>query len=496
MGRGGSGSGGHRGGGSRSSSGGGRSSSSFSSGRSMHIHNSSLHRTQGTVTPCDCSSNKNLFCNPSARCALNWQFMIMPFLLFGALAVYLDSSIIMDVNESKVLRIAGSPKYISEYQIQDLSGSIDIFYLQQPQLESKPSGMPLMNTESIVVATNTYLNYAYFLNEGSTIDISFTAKENWQKQGRLDNEIAPTSVDFYIFKGDSNFNNFISEWKSGKSNYNYFLYRHSNNKVEVVLHINVLDSDVYYLAFVNEFAANVVVDLKYTIGKTQWLLDGITPVCGPNSNKATALSNSDSGAKGSANICSIELQWDDSWQVLLRSPFTPDYSLVRRESKGGSAGTGEGKESSPSSDNMNKAEQEKQPEMTYQLNVTASIRLKGYAYLFLQTLVTIFTIAFLWSAFTGTASKFWNMRNNDAYETYEAMDADVSTRAGEFEMNVIVGANVDTMQVAEVISSYTESLDDEIIHPSAVGVATPVDYIAMPGNTLPAPSAPPLNKTG
>ena len=397
-------------------------------------------------------------------------------ILFGVFTLLVDSDVVMDLNETKVFQVNGAPQFISAYGIQDFSGEIDVFYVQNPVLESKPGEDPLFLSESIVVPKDEYVDYAYWLNEGSSIDISFTAKENWQKEGKESSWSGPasSSIDFYVVKGDSDFDSFTSTWKRGSTSYNYMLYRHSNNDVEIQLHIDVVSSDAYYLVFVNEFANNVNIDLKLNIGKTHYLLEGVTPVCGPGAVKAGV------AKKGT---CEVSLDRDESWQVVLRSPFVADSPTPQTVSKdaGSSANTA--------------SVTKKAAEVTYQLKVSTSIRWSSYLYSFIKTAVVVFAIAWVLHRIlpfvkgTTAVEPFWNVsgRSSTTSSSYHSISG-TATGSNEMELGTIVETTVEPVQVAEVVSTYTDS------NSSDIHLMSPLATLVDDSRQFVEPSAPPSSK--
>jgi len=475
--------GGHRGGGSRSSSSSSssyRSSSSSSFGRSSHYH--SYYGGSRSSNNCDCDPQGgackgicDTFCLPSSFCAMAWLVLIIPMIFLGAFTLLMDSDIVMDLNETQIYHANGAPQFVSSYEIRDFSGEIDVFYVQNPVLESKPSGDPLNLSESILVPRDEYIDYAYWLNEGSTVDISFTAKENWQKEGK-ESSGSSSSVDFYVVKGDSDFNSFTSTWKRGGSSYNYMIYRHSNNDVEIKLHLDVVSADIYYLMFVNEFASNVNVDIKVTISKTHYLLDEVTPICGPGAVKVGVVKTS---------TCEIPLVSDESWQVLLRSPFiadSPNPNSVNKDT-----------DSSAGAASVPK----KAAEVTYQLKVSTSIRWSGYLYSVLEWVVGIF--AFSWVCHRimvcrkglTAVDPFWggtsaSNHNNNSYEPISG----ATTHSLDMELGAIVEtASVEPVPVAEVVSTYTDSSSSDNNATNALA-----SLWVDPTRHFVEPSAPPSTK--
>ena len=385
-------------------------------------------------------------------------------MFLGALTLLVDKDIVMDVNETKVFHVDGAPSFISAYQFQDFSGEVDVFYLQNPDLESKPSGSPLHLSEEVVVPKDEYIDYAYWLNEGSSIDISFTAKENWQNQGKESKDgssKASTSVDFYVIKGDSDFNSFTSTWKGGGTSYDYMLYRHSNNDVEIKLHVDVVTADVYYLVFVNEFASTVIVDMNLNVGKTHYLLEDSTPVCGPGAVKAGV---------AKAGICDIPLVWDETWKVLLRSPFVADTSTPETVSK----------------DDKDAKTTKKAAEVTYQMKASTSIRWVGYLYNALRYVLGVFGFAWfchrlmVFKLGISRVPNFWDGSVATSNSNYQPI-ATTSTSSANVELGAITETSAEPVQVAQVVSSYTDTNSSDV-------------NMTLASSVNPEPSAPPSSK--
>ena len=211
----------------------------------------------------------------------------------------------MDVGETRSFSMVGSPRFIAAYQLEDYSEKVDVFLVDNPILETrgKAAEKPVVIKEKQEIPQDEFRDFIYYLNRGSSIDVTLTAENSG-------------TMDAYIIQGQASFDSFKEAFETSSviwSTY-YRVYRTSSNNIPVKIHWAVKEDDVYFLVFVNEYHNTCSISHETTVQRTHYLLDKETPICGPNSKPDTEFNSDDS--------CYVPLSYwtEKAKTVILRAP--------------------------------------------------------------------------------------------------------------------------------------------------------------------------------
>ena len=194
--------------------------------------------------------------------------------------------LILDPGDTLIWRF-GSSYFTNQINIFDHSQVVTVYFVdKEPPLLSTPSPA-VVHEESVVIANEDWLHWAYYLNRGSTINVQFTTTSG--------------SCHYYLIRGESAF----KAWQDNPTDTNWMVSKYSSNSQPSSASTYVSTSDLYYLVFDNDspyLAASV--RLKLSLLRTQYDLSGISPMCTP----------------GAAPSCNLPIGFSESRQVMLAAP--------------------------------------------------------------------------------------------------------------------------------------------------------------------------------
>ena len=394
--------------------------------------------------------------------------------MVGAFFSLVPTAITMDVGETRLYSENGAPRYVSGYQIRDMSKQIDVFWMKDIALEDTPSDEPVIHTEAVVIQSDEYLDFSYWLNTGSTLDIKFTAR-------------GESSIDFYLFEGDAAFNQWINSWNQGTTSWGYESYLQSSNEHESQMSYTVDGSETYYLALVNGYKSKAIVDFTFTIAKTHYQFDeNSKPVCGPG-----AVSSAVNTGK-----CQIDVNLFETRQLLLRSPPLANADS-HSGSKSANANIGSGKSTDSKSENVVHAVERSTgssqlvahtgPEITYQLEIFWSVRVLGYVLLYMQVLVFVILLAYALSWYTGTNWGNFLLKQNIS----DTLPTSSNFETAGYTPIESISEHGDGLELANNSNSITQTVAVEAM-PMAEVVSCD-DHMPIEGQNV-TPSAPPSEK--
>ena len=111
----------------------------------------------------------------------------------------------MDPGETRLFELGGGSTFTRSLNMTDVSNKVNVYYLQErPVLGLTPSNDRnniIYNKETIQIDQYEYIDYAHWLNKGSTISLSFKALKG--------------TIDFYLFQGEDAFSRWLEIWEDG-----------------------------------------------------------------------------------------------------------------------------------------------------------------------------------------------------------------------------------------------------------------------------------------
>ena len=113
--------------------------------------------------------------------------------------------VVMDPGETRLFELGGGSTFTRSLNMTDVSNKVNVYYLQErPVLGLTPSNDRnniIYNKEIMQIDQYEYIDYAHWLNKGSTISLSFKALKG--------------TIDFYLFQGEDAFSDWLEIWEDG-----------------------------------------------------------------------------------------------------------------------------------------------------------------------------------------------------------------------------------------------------------------------------------------
>ena len=242
-----------------------------------------------------------------------------------------ENATVLDPGENRVLDTSSS-YFATGVSIVDDSRSIDVYYLDtKPTLGDSGSQSPILFDKTIDMGNEEYIFYAFYLNQGSTIDVSVTAQGN-------------SGVDFYVCTSQDQCDTLIDAVEDGSYVYTYKKYFKSASGEKKKLAYGVQNDGMHYLVLNNVLARGVAVHISYEIHRTLYNLpDNATPVCAAKKE----------GEKTSyfEELCVINFDKSDGAVLMVAPPVKESDSDSDSGSGSGSA-SDSGKASSDQKDSL------------------------------------------------------------------------------------------------------------------------------------------------
>lgn len=265
-----------------------RSRSNISSWNYNHRLNGyySNYNDNGRRNPINCNCSNILCCGVYDK----YIFIIVLFFMTLIIGQRVEpkTSLIMDNSETRLWgRVY--PTFNKELYINNYSKKINIYQVPlNTKLSYKMQYNAISNKESLRLTGGEFVNYAYYLNKDSHVNIKFNGKNG---------------VNFYIIKGDTNFNS----WKYNSNSELTLINKYSSNNALISTSLNIIDSDIYYFIFDNsDDFSNSEIEFSLNIDRNNVDLTDLKPV----------------ESCIDASICNLSIQYGSSWELLISSPQT------------------------------------------------------------------------------------------------------------------------------------------------------------------------------
>lgn len=425
-----------RGGGTR---GGGHSSHSHSFGSRSYSNRTSNFNSYGgsyrssssdDCDCCDCCSNQA--CVPSFMASIFFLALLLVPLIWSMLTLQLQ----MDAGETRIFKYGGST-FVSSvgFVTTEVKSDVKIYFLPPPKLNPAPDRPTYTNNEVVPLGAEEYVNFNHWLNEGSSLDLTFSALTG--------------AVHMYILKSEATWNKWKETFQDGSHYSTYWsktdIYRYSSNHAVQEIHYHVKEDDLYTMVFVNEnWSRNAKIKINYSLKKSNYAVPpNSTPVCGPGSNEGTSSSYMDNDG-----YCRIPISFKEKNVILLT---TPDILGMDKMEGNGTLGT-----MTEGSDDAKLGEQE------FSLGYNCTFRLTYVLYLLVFYLCCCFC-AFQGSrardSMQGLASYVSNVRRFEGYESVNTENSLEMSRAGidAPDAAAICAITTQPVPVASIVGSGSDS---------------------------------------
>jgi hypothetical protein len=452
--------GGHRGGGSR---GGGGGSGGYH-GSSYSSYSSRSYGSSGGGSDCD-----------AGACMGVMGVISFIGLMITIIIMTTADDITMDIGETRAWSMSAAPYFVKEYNIKDYSDRIDVYYVESPTLTKPGDEKPIKIDESQSIGANEYRDFIYYLNGGSILDVKFQAANDG------------SAIDAYIFNSKSQFSSWSSSWRKGHNVLGgYTLYRHSSAGAGINMHLRVPrdGGNVFYVVFVNEYHRSARVNFNIQLQRTHYILDNVSPVCGPNAKEQSESSISSNGGPSKDNEwCNLPITIFDKRKVIMKSPPI-DLPIGSMDSegivKGNGSGSGSGNDGDASpakpkpeegaggstDESAHSASKLDDVEVTYEVEAYGAVRWLGYLSLPLAPVFLVLLIANLWECYQAKSYMKW-FSSTSGYTSIDNDNATSSTNEGTGAGLMLTATTaVDTsvanpIQIATVINEEDEGTETD-----------------------------------
>ncbi len=232
--------------------------------------------------------------------------MVLLYIISLSVVGFIPNATVMDPGENRILK-TNSHFFINGVSIEDDSNSIDVYQIDKTPPLNSTLGNPISFDKTVQIGREEYAYYAYFLNKGSTIDVSVNARGN-------------DAINFYLCSSQTQFDSLRQSVEDGAYAWSYTKWFESTNSEVRKLHYIAKEDEMHVLMLENQLRRSVKVDFKYEVKRALYTLpEHAEPVCkGHRTSKPqTAMAPYEEG------VCEISFQGDkyDSVVVMMAPPL-------------------------------------------------------------------------------------------------------------------------------------------------------------------------------
>jgi len=198
------------------------------------------------------------------------------------------------MNENETRRLTYSSFFTKKLGITDSSSSINVYHLSsEPPLSSLQS--PSVHEESILLSGHDYIDYEYYLHDGTQVDISF-----FSTKGSY----------CYIFLSDQSFKKWIN---NNDDESTYLTSRYTSNSAQVDFSYKLSTTGSYHFVFWNQDGHNEnTANVSLSLNRLEYNFEGMEPACKAGFSGACEISIDFFGKKGVYLEAPLEGEYDDS----------------------------------------------------------------------------------------------------------------------------------------------------------------------------------------